>query len=30
VVDLRDKFYPIDCGEGTQLQMRPLIYRYTC
>lgn len=24
IIDLRDKLYMIDCGEGTQLQMRKM------
>lgn len=28
IVDLRDKLYMIDCGEGTQLQMRRLRIRF--
>lgn len=28
VVDLRDKLYMIDCGEGTQLQMRKMRIRF--
>ena len=29
VVDLRDKLYMIDCGEGTQLQMRRMKIRFS-
>lgn len=29
VVDLRDKLYMIDCGEGTQLQMRKMRIRFS-
>lgn len=29
VVDLRDKLYMIDCGEGTQLQMRRMRIRFS-
>lgn len=29
IIDLRDKLYMIDCGEGTQLQMRKMHIRFT-
>ncbi len=29
IIDLRDKLYMIDCGEGTQLQMRRMRIRFT-
>ena len=28
IVDLRDKLYMIDCGEGTQVQMRRMRVRF--
>lgn len=30
IVDLRDKLYMIDCGEGTQVQMRRMRVRFGC